>query len=501
MTLVDLPVLALDIGTGSARALLIDASGDVRAEVKSPIRTRHPRPGWDEQDPDEVVDAVVGVLRSALAQAVQAGGIAALSFSSQMYSVLATNVAGDPLTMSMPWSDTRAAAEAERIRSADGSLGLVRVTGCPIQPVYPLAKIRWLKANVALPDDALFVSIKDYVLWRLTGLLRADRSSASATGMLDISGGHWSERALEIAGLTRANLPPLDSPRALIEPGASSLLRDLGLPEGTPVVLGAGDAALSSVGSGAVTPETLAVNIGTSAAARRMIEQPFTDPGGRLWTYIADEGRWVTGGIIGSAGMAYDWVLDLALGGDLTEETYGLAEALICSVNPGSDGLTFLPYVSGEQSPSWRPSARGAFVGIGLQHERRHLVRAAVEGLAFALQRVRLSIEETGSGSIDEVTVTGGLCRSASIRQIIADVFGLPVVVPRGHEGSAMGAAILAWLALGAVPDLETAGRLALTGRPRILPSSEAHAIYQGRFEEFVSLAEGLAARRKGDAS
>jgi gluconokinase len=249
-----------------------------------------------------------------------------------------------------------------------------------------------------------------------------------------------------------------------------------------------------------VRPEILAINIGTSAAARRMIREPRSDPAGRLWTYIADLDHWVTGGIIGSAGSAYDWALDMVLGG-LTEDTYDRAEALLGSVGPGSDGLTFVPYLSGEQSPSWRPSARGAFVGIGLLHERRHMLRAVVEGLAFALQRVRLSIEETGSGKLDEVTVTGGLCRSAATLHIIADVLGLPVVVPPGHEGSAKGAAILAWLALGALPDLETAGRLALADRPRILPSDEAHAVYRHRFEEFVGLADRLTVEKRGNAS
>lgn len=496
----DLPILSVDIGTGSARAILFDASGVVLTESRSPVRTLHPRSGWAEQDPDEIVEAVTGVLRASIAEAAQFGGIAAVSFSSQMYSVLAITPAGRPLTMSIPWSDTRAAQDAESIRTGRLAPRLIGITGCPAQPVYPLAKIRWLRANVPLPDDALFISIKDYVLWRLTGVLTADRSTASASGMLDISAGEWSELALDIAGLTRANVPSLDSPLALIPCGPSSRLRDIGLPRATPVVLGAGDAPLSSVGCGAVAPEVLAINIGTSAAARRMIRAPRVDTAGRLWTYVVDLDHWVTGGIIGSAGSAYDWALDMVLGG-VTEDTYGRAEALLGSVDPGSDGLTFVPYLSGEQSPSWRPSARGAFVGLGLHHEKGHLLRAVVEGLVFALQRVRLSIEDTGTSRLEEVAVTGGLCRSAATLQVIADVLGLPVVVPPGHEGSARGAAVLAWLALGVLPDLETAGRLALADRPRILPTHEAQAVYRHRFEEFVGLADSLTAEKRGDAS
>jgi gluconokinase len=495
----DLPILAVDIGTGSARAILFDSSGGVLAATRSPIRTLHPKPSWAEQDPDEIVEAVARALRAAIAEAAQFGGIAAVSFSSQMYSVLAITPAGRPLTMSIPWSDTRAAEDAERIRTGRDARRLIGVTGCPAQPVYPLAKIRWLKANMQLPEDVLFISIKDYVLWRLTGVFTADRSTASASGMLDISAGEWSELALDIAGLTLANVPSIDSPCALVQCGPGSLLRNIGLSAATPVVLGAGDAPLSSVGSGAVTPEILAINIGTSAAARRMIREPRTDPDGRLWTYVVDLDYWVTGGIIGSAGSAYDWALDMVLGGG-TEETYGRAEALLGSVGPGSDGLTFVPYLSGEQSPSWRPSARGAFVGLGLSHEKGHLLRAVVEGLVFALQRVRLSIEEAGTGRLEEVAVTGGLCRSAATLHIIADVLKLPVVVPPGYEGSARGAAVLAQLALGVLPDLETAGRLALADRPRIFPTDEAHAVYRHRFDEFVSLADRITADKRGDA-
>lgn len=490
-------VLAVDIGTGSARALLFDASGEVRAAFGSPLRMSHPRPGWSEQDPDEIANAVVHVMRRALSEAATYGGVAAVSFSSQMYSVLATDPSGNPLTMSMPWTDTRATREANEVRSGQEASALIAITGCPVQSVYPLSKIRWLKAHAMLPDDAVFISIKDYVLRRLTGLLAADRSTSSASGMLDITTGDWSELALDVAGISLANLPKLDSPHAEIVPEMRCWLHDIGLPRATRIVLGAGDAALSSVGAGAVGEEVLAINIGTSAAARRMIPKPQTDPSGRLWTYVVDEHHWVTGGSIGSAGTAYDWTVDLALSAS-TEEAHAQAVEMIDEVEPGADGLIFLPYFSGEQSPAWRPFARGAFVGISLLHERKHLLRAAIEGLVFALERVRQDIEQVGSAAIKEVAVTGGVCRSRVVRQIIADVLGLPVVEPAGHEGSARGAAVFAWLALGVMANLETSGRVALANAPRTLPSDGAHAAYKARFDEFVALADTLGSERAG---
>lgn len=498
--LADANVLAVDIGTGSARALLFDACGDVRVAFASPLRLSHPRPGWSEQSPDEIVDAVAEVMKRALREAANRGGIAAVSFSSQMYSVLATDRSGKPLTMSLPWTDARATLEADDVRSAQDARDLAAITGCPIQAVYPLSKIRWLRAHAELPDDAVFVSIKDYVLWQLTGRLSADRSTSSASGLMNIASGDWSELALDVAGIKLTNLPALDSPHAeiVLQPGC--LLHDIGLPTGPRVVLGAGDAALSSVGAGAVDEHVLAINIGSSAAARRMIGEPRTDPSGRLWTYVVDEDHWITGGSIGSAGTAYDWAVDLALSAS-TEEAHAQAIELIGEVSPGADGLTFLPYFSGEQSPTWRPNARGAFVGISFEHERRHLLRAAIEGLVFALERVRQDIERFGNTPLKEVAVTGGVCRSRVVRQIIADVLELPVVEPAGHEGSARGAAVFAWLALGVVDSLEESARAALAQAPRTLPSDAAHAAYGSRFDDFVALADALGSERTGALS
>jgi gluconokinase len=485
-------VLAVDIGTGSTRATLFDAAGDLQFVARAPLQMSSPQLGWSEQDPDEVVRATVNVARKALARAA-GSGIAAVSFSAQMYSIMAVARNGAPLTNSIPWTDTRAAVEAEEIRAEPGVSDLLAATGCPVQAIYPLSKIRWMRVNDALPDDAMFISIKDYVLWRLTGRLVTDWSTASGSGMLDLVSHTWSTTALSVAGLTVDNLPQLESPLTQLGSGDAGMLTDLGLPSGTPIVLGAGDAPLSSIGSGATTPDVLAINIGTSAAARQTITHPAIDPSGRLWTYFATEDRWVRGGIVGSAGSVYDWIIDLAVpDSGTTDDSYSRAGELAESTPPGADGLMFLPYFSGEQSPAWRPSSRGAFVGLNLHHERRHLVRAAIEGVVFALQRVRLAIEDMGDGTLREVSLTGGVTTSHVVRQIIADVLGLPVVVPPGHEGSARGAAILAWVALGAAESIDAFARDTLPDAPRLFPNEDAHTAYQSLYEDFVTIADRL---------
>lgn len=489
LPLTDGLILAVDIGTGSSRAMLFDAAGALRFGVKSPLGMQHPRLGWSQQDPDDVLAATAHVVGTALRQAADGPGVAAMTFSGQMYSIMAVDRNSTPLTQSIPWTDTRAVAEADALRAEPGATDLLSVTGCPLQAIYPLSKIRWLLANADLPAEAVFISVKDYVVWRLTGHLVTDWSTSSASGMLDIETHTWSERALAAADVTEANLPRLDSPSSLLRATRSAMVGELGLRDGTPIVLGAGDAPLSSIGSGAVSPDVLAINIGTSAAARRMITRPETDPSGRLWTYVATGDRWVTGGIIGSAGSVYDWVVDLAVPStDSLDDTYFRADELAASVVPGADGLFFLPYFAGEQSPDWRPSSRGAFVGLSLHHERSHLLRAAIEGVVFALQRVRLAIEDVGDTTLREVSLTGGVSASSVVRQVIADVLGLPVVVPPGHEGSARGAAALAWVALGTAADIDAFDRETLPDAPRILPSVDAHAAYQPLFQDFSQI-------------
>ncbi|MDJ0959947.1 MAG: gluconokinase [Acidimicrobiia bacterium] len=476
-------IVAVDIGTSSVRALGFDAAGTVRFGAQTQLETDHPRPGWSEQDPDAVATATVETLRTALASAPDGSPLQAVTFSAQMYSILAIDGAGRPLTKSLPWTDIRAAAEAMALRERDVAGALVAETGCPLQPIYPLAKIRWLLASHDLPGDVRFVTIKDYVIAQLTGRYLTDWSTASATGLLDIAARRWSAVTLDAAGLTEAQLPPLDSPTAILD---DVKLSDLGLGTDTVLVLGAGDAPLSSIGSGATDPAVLAVNIGTSAAARRFSARPDVDRSGRLWTYVATDENWITGGIIGSAGSVYDWIVGLVLG-DTGDDAHHRAVELAATVPPGSEGLLFLPYFAGEQSPRWRLDARGAVSGLGLHHGKAHLLRAALEGIALALQRVRLSIDEVSSSPIREVAVTGRVAAAPLVRQLLADVLGLPVVVPKEHEGSARGAAILAAAALGLITDIRAVDGPGWAQTPRVHPSPQAHDQYQAVYADFVS--------------
>ncbi|NWF69151.1 MAG: gluconokinase [Chloroflexi bacterium] len=478
-------ILAVDIGTSGARAVLFDTQARALAQARVPYAMRFPRDGWAEQDPETVVQAVLHVLKAGVRALPKDMPLAAVVLSAQMYSILALSTGGEVLSPSLTWADTRSApfAVAARARS---TAELALRTGCPLQASYPLAKIMWLRAQGHLPPDARFVSIKDYVTLRLCGQMLADWSCASASGLLDIHQMQWDAEALALCGITPAHLPPLCSPRHLVRAWAANTLHYTGLPPEAPLILGAGDAPLANIGVGATAAGTLAVNIGTSAAARVLTTNPRVDAAGRLWTYVADEGHWTTGGIIGGGGMVYEWLVNTLLDGERGEQRFAEAERLAATVPAGADGLLFIPYFSGEQSPGWNPQARGLLFGLTLAHGRGHLLRAGIEGLMFALRRAADVL--AGQSPFDTVYLTGGVTASPLWAQTLADVFGVRVVVPQSSESSARGAAILGWLALGAAADY------AAFAQPEhaLLPDAGRHTLYTERCAAFNALYEQM---------
>lgn len=491
-------ILAVDIGTGSARAVLFDAAAHHRAQVGQRYEMRYPQPGWNEQDPQVVVGAVLDVLRQAVADLPADVALEGIVLSAQMYSVLALDARGEPRSYSLTWGDTRSAQIAAQIRRA-ASAGLSARTGCPIQAIYPLSKIRWLKHNLDLPDDTRFVSIKDYVVWRLTGELVSDWSIASASGLLDISRCGWDPEALALCGISPHNLPELVSTRYVIRRWPPEISQYIGIRADLPLILGAGDAPLANIGVGAIAPGTMAVNLGTSAAARVLLTEPHVDPAGQLWTYVADAGHWTMGGIIGSGGAVYDWLLrDLLFKGQAlsADELFREADRLAASVPPGAGGLLFVPYFSGEQSPGWNSHMRGAMYGMALGQETRHHIRAAIEGIVFSLLRVaklteRLTEQQRGMAA-QKIYLTGGLAASPVWSQIIADVFGASVVVPPSPESSARGAAILGWLALGMADNYAAFAQPESAAESARQPDPAMHAFYQPRYAAFSSLIDHL---------
>jgi gluconokinase len=483
-------ILAVDIGTGATKAVLFDSS----LKQVSLVRRHYPihvyNKGWSEQEPEVIYQGVLEAIRAALQACPTGYSVKALSISAQLYSVLAVTPDGKPLTNSIPWSDTRSAEQVARLRQHPLAEGIRQRTGCPIDSVYPRAKIQWIQENLSLPEDARFISIKEYVIHRLTGQFLADWSIASATGLFDIKNKTWDATALEQLGIAAKNLSELVSTRTVLAI-RDEARQDAGIPPGLPLIIGGGDGPLASLGVGALGTNGLAVNVGTSAAARAVIRKPQIDPAGQLWTYLIDDGLWVTGGMVSSGGIVLEWFLENFFLAQAIEEggfsatLYTQVDRLAGDAPAGAEGLLFIPYLSGAQCPDWSPETRGSFIGLDLKHRRGHISRAVLEGITRSIFRIAEAIQGLLDRQFEEVYVTGGLTASSLWLQIAADMFGASVIVPETSEGSARGAAMLAMIALGMKSGLDDFDGLSVAKR-RVDPNMSAHGYYQEQYQRFL---------------
>ncbi len=435
-------VLAVDLGTTSTKAVAFAADGTVLGEGNAGYPLAEPEPGAAVQDPELVWEAV----GDAIADAVGGGPpLAAVSFSGAMHGLLGVDRDGDPVGPLLTWADARAARVAEGWRTGGVDVvALQRRTGTPVHSMSPLVKLAWLRRERPSLHRAAarWGGVKEFVLGRATGRRVTDASCASGTGLRDLGTRMWDDEALELAGIGADALDELVDTTAVVGHLTDRVADAWGVPRGLPVVAGAADGPLANLGLGAVRPGVLACSIGTSGALRLAVDRPGTDPRGRLFCYELTRERWVVGGATTNGGVVLDWAVE-AFGADVTTL---LAEA--AEVPAGADGLLALPHLLAERAPRWDGGVGGAFLNLRRGHGRGHLTRALLEGVCLQLRLVLESVHDAGL-AVEEVRATGGFARSAFWRGLLADVLGLDVGYPEGHQGSARGAALLGLQAMG----------------------------------------------------
>ena len=467
-------VIGLDIGTTAAKVVAFEVTGRTTgakterttgrrwsAEHEYPLV--RPRSGWRVQDPAAVLEATLSSV-SEVVQALDGAPVLALSVSTAMHGLIGLDDELAPLTPIVTWADARARDVARELRSGPLALELQGRTGTPVHSMSPLTKLRWFAQHEPeLTRSArAWVGLKDLVLQALTGQLVTELSSASGSGMLSILDRTWDQEAIEVAGIRRSQLPDV-LPTTATLPLSPAVARRVGLPSGTPVVLGAGDGPLGNLGTGAIRPGVAGLSLGTSGALRLVVDGPRRDPSGRLFCYALTDDTWVVGTPISNGGAVVRWAGSVfaAERPDIPRE-YAAPPvddahvlALAAAVEPGSDGLVMLPFLLAERGPLWDADVRGAFLGLRQHHTRGHFVRAAVEGVAFQLATVLDGLETVQP--VSSIRATGGVFRSALWREVLAGVLGRPLTVTAGAEGSALGAAALGLYALGARDSLATA--------------------------------------------
>ncbi len=477
-------IVAIDVGTTSTKSVVFDAGGHQTGSADQGYPLQEPAVGRAEQDARCMIDAAIGATRSAVAD-TSAAGIAGVGLSAAMHGLVGLDAGGEPLTPVVTWADSRATLQAERLRADRPDLHAR--TGTPLHPMSPLVKLVWFAEEEPELHARVhrWVGIKELLVHRLTGEWVVDASSASGTGLMNSASGDWDAEALAAAHISREQLCPIVPVTERLALRGSQL----GLSPGTPVIVGGGDGPLANLGLGAVSPGVVACSIGTSGALRMTVPRPGIDPGGRLFCYALDPQHWVLGGAINNGGSVLSW-LGAAVAPELGEPPEPELLQLAAEAPPGSAGLIMLPYLLSERAPHWSALPRGAYIGLRHFHRRAHLIRAAVEGVCQQLALVLESVADAGY-PISEIRATGGFARSPWWRQLLSDVFGMPVGYAHGPQASALGASLIAFNALGRVDSIARAGDL-VTIAERHDPDPEAAAVYAELRPVFAQLYDDL---------
>ncbi len=433
-------LLSLDLGTGSLKALLLDSGGQVRGEASRPYPVEAPFPGWAESNPEDWWQAAAEAARAAVGPLAKQ--VVAIGLSGQMHGVVLSDTEGRPLRPAILWADGRSAEELKNLQALPKSLQLRLANPLVVGMAAP--SLLWLRKH----EPQVYIKArwalqpKDWLRLRLTGQAASEPSDASGTLLYDLVADTWAWEVLEQMGLRSELLPPLSPSHAVAGHLTASAARWLGLPEGLPVAAGAADTAAALLGSGLKAGE-VQLTIGSGAQIAVLLEQPQLDPTLRTHLYRAAlPQQWYALAAMQNAGLALEWVCNML---NLSwAEAYREAQ----KVPAGCEGLGFLPYLTGERTPHLAPRARGVWAGLGLGHRRGHLMRAALEGLAYS---IREGLEALGAviPSQAPLRLSGGGSKEPFWQQMLADVLGRPLISTSTPSASARGAALLAGMAAG----------------------------------------------------
>lgn len=478
--------LGIDLSTTGAKALIIDEQGRVVSSATTPLSLSTPRDLWSEQEPRDWWQATANSIRQALA-GFSGQEVAAIGLTGQMHGLVVLDQEGEVLRPAILWNDQRCGAECDEIRARVGRERLIRITGNDALTGFTAPKILWLERNepevyrrirhVLLP--------KDYIRYKLTGALAMDKADGSGTMLFDLAKRTWSPEILKALNFSAAWFPPTFEGQETTSEVNAEAAELTGLSQGIPVVAGGGDQAAQATGVGVVRPGTIAVTLGTSGVVFAATESPLIEPQGRLHAFChAVAGRWHLMGVMLSAAGSLQWYRDRLA----CDRSFAELVDEASTVPAGSDGLVFLPYLSGERTPHPDPFARAAWIGLTARHGQAHLTRAVLEGVAFGLKDIFELMQGVGLGPIEQIRVSGGGAKSLLWRQVLADIFEAELVTVNTTEGAAYGAALLAGVGAGAWADVDAACAQTIVVNDRVSPQPEHAGRYRALYQQYKNL-------------
>ncbi len=470
-------LLGIDLGTSSAKALLLRTDGRVLGICSGEYPLLIPSVGRAEQEPSSWWLGVTGAVRRLLGETgIAPRDIAAVGLSGQMHGMVPLDAAGQVVRPAIIWADQRAREYVDSVYRIMGRDAFGRITLNPLSPGFQLATLLWMRdhephhyrrlASVVLP--------KDFIRYRLTGSLGTDVTDASSTLVFDTAARRWSTRIMEALGLEGSHFPDLAEPLDVVGGVTARAAGETGLASGTPVIAGGSDQPMQAIGNGVTAPGTFSLTTGTGGQLFSMVERPVYNPALNTHTFCnVLPGTWYIMAATLSAGLSLSWFSDTIA----HEKGYETLAAEAAAVPAGSEGAFFLPYLAGERTPHLDPDARALFFGLTLKHTRGHMIRAIMEGVAYSYRDCIDVLENLGIHA-DRLIGSGGGARSPLWLQIQADVLAREIRTTGVNEQASFGVALAAGVGVGVFRDIPGACAVPRGGEERVIRPDPARSRY-----------------------
>lgn len=486
-------IIGVDIGTSGTKAIAFTIEGEVIGNTYISYDLVPTSVGRQELDPEILMEAALSCMEEVILQTGGNGNLLGISFSSFMHGLMAVDNNGKPLMNIITWADLRSTQYAASLNKDEAGLKIYQNTGTPVHPMSPLCKLMWMRENdqQIFAQAHKFISVKEYLFFKLFGKYLVDHSVASGTGLLHVGKRTWFEESLQLAGITKEQLSEPVPTTHIVKGLKKEYAQRLHLDENTPFIIGASDGCLANMGSNAVNPGDLSVTIGTSGAVRMISDEAHVDEQQRTFNYILTDKLYVAGGPTNNGLNLLKWYAENFLQRPIrtaTDIDWFVQEA--AKAPAGADKLLFLPFVHGERAPVWDASARGVFFGVHAKHTQAHFMRAIIEGINYALYQIAQTVEEK-VGMSKQIFASGGFIHSRAWLQWLSDLFGKAITVTSTADASTTGAALLGLQALGIVPGTYSKSSFVQV-KESFQPGMAIHQRYAQFFPVYTSLYESL---------
>lgn len=500
-------LLGIDIGTSACKVAIFSKQGDVIASESGDYNVYYPHPGYAEQNPDEWWEVICRTVKDTITKAkINSQDIVGVGIDGQSWSAIPIDKDGSVLSNTPIWMDTRSDSICRKLNKEIGEKTIFDLTGNSLQASYTTAKIIWYRDNMPEVYENIYKILQSnsFIVYRLTGILSQDKSQGYGLHCFDMRSGRWNEEMCNRLGIPIEFLPKIYDCHELVGYVTEHASRLTGLAEGTPVVAGGLDAACGTLGAGVINPHETQEQGGQAGGMSICLDEYIADPRLILSFHVVP-GRWLLQGGTTGGGGVMRW-LEQELGDYEREEgartgksSMMLLDEQAAKVKPGSDGLIFLPYMAGERSPIWDVNAKGVYYGLDFSKTKGHIIRSALEGVAYSLKH-NLEVAAEAGALVGELIAMGGAANSRLWTQIKADITGKPIVVPSSDTATTLGAAILAGVGVGLYKDFEEAVKLTVKAKRHHLPNKDNHELYKQNYKTYIKLYDNLKGIMRSEA-